>query len=134
MKTFGQRLKFFREDLRLTQEEFAEKLGYGTTQTMISKWERIPKENYLGKNIVLIKRAFPQLNDDWLATGNGEMKIKTIKLYPEIPEAAPVVNDQSIEYLKQLLDAKDTIIDLQARLIASTEKREPPTNGVSNVG
>lgn len=121
MDTFGKRLKRFREELRMTQEEFAEKLGYNTTQTMISKWEKIDKEVYIGKNVALIKKAFPQLNDDWLSHGNGDFKpISTY--YTEIEQPKTIVNDSTVEYLKTIIQQKDMIISLQDQLLKAKEK------------
>lgn len=121
METFGQRLKYFREEMRLTQSEFAEKLGYGTTQTMISKWERINKKVYLAKNLVLIKKAFPQLNDDWLSSGIGEYKPQP-KTYTFEELTPPKVNESTVEYLKTIIEQKDKIISLQEQLLKAKDK------------
>ena len=65
----GQRLKQLRQNLGLTQKDFAEKLGF--------KWYKV-KDMETGKQKItyetakLIEKNF-SINPDWLLTGEGEM-------------------------------------------------------------
>lgn len=79
MGTFGTRLKQYRELKRLSQTEFAEAMG--TQQQHIGNWERgRSKIGY--DNLNLLKKAFPQLNMDWLETGEGAMTIEVMTKTP----------------------------------------------------
>jgi len=69
----GQRLKQLRQNLGLTQKDFAEKLGF--------KWYKV-KDMETGKQKItyetakLIEKNF-SINPDWLLTGEGEMYKQT---------------------------------------------------------
>lgn len=73
----GKRLILFRNSLGYNKqgdflEEIEKRVGPGITQGNISHWELgkyIPKRDKL----VLLISAFPQLNESWLLTGEGEM-------------------------------------------------------------
>ena len=80
----AERLKFFRESLGLTQEEFAKKLN--TTQAVISNYERgarVPTADFLNR----LTEIF-HLDINWLLTGEGPMfvggsKVADIKDIPK---------------------------------------------------
>jgi transcriptional regulator with XRE-family HTH domain len=67
------RIKVFRESLKLSQKDFYEK--YGVSQSNASKYENgsvaLPDE-------LEFKLATDGLNLDWLATGRGEMLIQNV--------------------------------------------------------
>lgn len=68
----NERLKELRKSLRLTQQEFAERIG--SAQNTITGYEtgrRIPSNQV----ITLVCREF-DVNETWLRTGEGEMFIK----------------------------------------------------------
>lgn len=67
--TIGERIKKTREELDLTQQEFAEKIGL--TASNISKVERNISE-ISSKYLVHIVTIF-NINSTWLLTGEGEM-------------------------------------------------------------
>jgi transcriptional regulator with XRE-family HTH domain len=72
----GSRLKQVRQDLGLTQKDFAEKLGF--------KWYKIKdmesgKQNITYDIAKLIEKIF-SINHDWLLTGEGEMYVKNNSL------------------------------------------------------
>jgi transcriptional regulator with XRE-family HTH domain len=67
----GSRLKQVRQDLGLTQKDFAEKLGF--------KWYKIKdmesgKQNITYDIAKLIEKIF-SINHDWLLTGEGEIYV-----------------------------------------------------------
>jgi phage repressor protein C with HTH and peptisase S24 domain len=73
MSTFGERLKTFRESEQKTLEEFAKACGFKHA-SKVQAYERNeykPKED--AKNA--IKKAFPDLNMEWLLDNKGEMKL-----------------------------------------------------------
>jgi transcriptional regulator with XRE-family HTH domain len=75
-ETINERVKYLRESLNLTQQEFAEMLGHKTSNT-ISMIEK-GKNNLTEYNIrsicekILFKGNCP-VNPDWLRTGKGKM-------------------------------------------------------------
>ena len=90
----AERLKFFRESLGLTQEEFAKKLN--TTQAVISNYERgarIPTADFLNR----LTETF-HLNINWLLTGEGPM-------FREKEEPPPAREDSSEGLSPELLRA-----------------------------
>lgn len=65
----GDRIKFLRKELNLTQAEFGEKIGLKPTAIlMYEKGSR----NVTEQSIALITQAF-NVNEEWLKTGNGDM-------------------------------------------------------------
>lgn len=73
MKLVNERIKYLRKDiLSLTQEKFAEKIGLKrNTIAMYESGDKIPSD----RTIKDICREF-EIDEDWLRTGEGEMKIK----------------------------------------------------------
>lgn len=69
----NERIKYLRKDiLSLTQEKFAEKIGLKrNTIAMYESGDKIPSD----RTIKDICREF-EIDEDWLRTGEGEMKIK----------------------------------------------------------
>lgn len=69
----NERIKYLRKDmLGLTQEKFAEKIGLKrNTIAMYESGDKIPSD----RTIKDICREF-EIDEDWLRTGEGEMKIK----------------------------------------------------------
>ena len=70
-KEVGERIHILRRRLKLSQQELAEKLGFGKRATTISDWERgkvYPRLSVLQKLIELFN-----VNPTWLLTGQGEM-------------------------------------------------------------
>ncbi len=70
MSTFGSRLKVFRELKGLSQIDFAKEIG--VNQVNITYWET-DKNLPNSAKTMLLQKAFPELNSDWLFTGKGEM-------------------------------------------------------------
>ena len=64
----GERIKQIRTSLNLTQEEFAIKLGMGSSSIAAFESGR-PIKNRIIKEICKIFK----INEDWLRTGEGEM-------------------------------------------------------------
>jgi len=65
----NERIRLIRKTLKLSQGEFAKRLGmHGTSLSLIELGENALTE----KNIKLICMTF-NTNDDWLRTGKGEM-------------------------------------------------------------
>jgi transcriptional regulator with XRE-family HTH domain len=69
MEILNKQLKKFRENLNLTQSEFAEKLE--TTQANVSSWES-GKSDPSNAIIRKLKAIYPDLNIDWLYSGQGK--------------------------------------------------------------
>lgn len=81
----NERLKKLRMHKKLTQQEFADKLG--TSRNNIAGYE-IGRRSPSDAVVSLICREF-NVNEDWLRTGEGEMFIQL----PEDDEVAAYVSD-----------------------------------------
>lgn len=66
------RIKIVRQGAGLSMEQFAQKIG--VTRSSISKIES-GQNNPSDQTLMLICREF-NINEDWLRTGEGEMKIE----------------------------------------------------------
>lgn len=84
-----ERFKELRKELKLTQQEFADKLG--TSRGNIGSYE-VGKSAPSDAVISLICKTF-HVNEDWLRNGNGEM-------FEELPE-----DDEKAAFVSSLLDA-----------------------------
>jgi len=64
----GKRLRWVRKNLRLSQRELADKLGFA--QRTISSWEKGEREIPI-RALSVLKEQF-NININWLLTGEGE--------------------------------------------------------------
>lgn len=71
--TIGERIKKIRIDNKLSQSEFAERIGIG--QAALSALEKGIR-NVVERNILLICEKF-SINEVWLRTGEGDMFVRT---------------------------------------------------------
>jgi transcriptional regulator with XRE-family HTH domain len=73
MESLGERLKELRREKKLTQEQLAKALD--KIQQTIYKYEKNTLELSVNE-IKELKQKYPDLNTEWLITGNGDMLIK----------------------------------------------------------
>lgn len=114
----GKRLRTVRKKLKLTIIEFAEKMGVFFTQ--YSRYEK--GQDFLVSNLYRIKKAIPNLNIDWLVSGEGEMFIDVPHVPSEMLEESEKRGDYIVipwvleklkpfvipeEYLKRYLRIED---------------------------
>ena len=110
--TQGERVKELRKHLGLTLEKFGERLG--VQKSAVSKIER--GETYLTEtNVKLICREFG-INEEWLRTGSGEMKI------PVENEAAAAVSD--------LVEKSNPLYDIIKGIMVAYQKLDDPSREV----
>jgi transcriptional regulator with XRE-family HTH domain len=110
--SFGARLTQFREEYtRLSATDFAEKIK--TKQQYISNWEG-GRSKPNATNLKLIETAYPELNIDWLFTGNQPMIKGTIK------HVEPSIEDTNKHY-GQL---KNTARQLENKLYIAENRTE----------
>lgn len=70
------RFKAVREHFKLSMTAFGEKIGLSASGiSAIEYGTRAVNE----KHIKLIRAAFPEISEDWLRTGNGNMLLETKK-------------------------------------------------------
>lgn len=95
-RNMNTRIQQIRKAERMTQDEFAEKIGLSRNFVwMIEKGERIPSKRTL-KDIC---RVF-KINYDWLVHGSGEM----FQDYNDIiPDTIPSISDADEEFIKATL-------------------------------
>lgn len=101
----NQRIKKIRVDAGLTQEEFAQQLGYGSRGKVVNiELGRTEPDNaFLG----LVAKTF-QVNPEWLRSGTGDMHL------------AKTRSNEISEYVSTLL--RDESADFQRRIIAAMAK------------
>jgi transcriptional regulator with XRE-family HTH domain len=124
MDTFGGRLiKFRMVHLGMKrQSELVEALkNYYITQGNVSQWES-DRSFPNSTKLILLQKAFPELNTDWLLTGQGEMLLPKQKL-------SPIGSDpEKDELKKQLYDALNQKNEYRDKYISLLEK----VNGIDN--
>ena len=75
--TFGERLKVFRDKhLNLSQSQFGKRIKI--TQEEISRIETGRAAKLTDRISNRLRSAFPELNQDWLVSGDGEMIVPKI--------------------------------------------------------
>lgn len=102
--TQGERVKELRKHLGLTLEKFGERLG--VQKSAVSKIER--GETYLTEtNIKLICREF-SINEEWLRTGSGEMRIP--------------VQDEAVAAVSDLVEKSNPLYDVIKGIMVAYQK------------
>jgi transcriptional regulator with XRE-family HTH domain len=123
MNNFGLRLKEFRENVEMSQHEFAIKCGFKYA-SKISQYEKEvnkPKRDALEA----IEKAFPKLNMQWLILGTGSMLHQNESIAEEPNDGynrLPPKNDliscyEKVKELESKITLLETIIKLQQQLI-----------------
>lgn len=105
----NKRLTALRKILRLSQSEFAEKIGL--KQTSLSNIEQ-GINTLTERNIISICNIF-HVNENWLRTGEGDMFITVDKNYDEFFSIYENLNIPLQEFLNNV--AKD-LLDAQQKL------------------
>lgn len=114
MKEIGARLAQARKKLGLNQAEMAKLLGL--TQSAVSHMESTG--SITPENMNVISKNY-NINMNWLSTGVGKM------FNGEDSAEQSGVNEPQVEYLKQVIEAKDEVIASlkdQIELLKSTSK------------
>lgn len=110
--TQGERVKELRKHLGLTLEKFGERLG--VQKSAVSKIER--GETYLTEtNIKLICREF-SINEEWLRTGSGEMRIP--------------VQDEAVAAVSDLVEKSNPLYDIIKGIMIAYQKLDSPSREV----
>ena len=119
------RIKELRKQLRLTQQQFAERIG--SVQNTITGYEtgrRVPS----GQVIALICREFG-VNETWLRTGEGEMFAPVDPENQLMEWAGRVLADSSdsfrarfVRMMMGLTDKEWAVLEEKARQLLSEEK------------
>lgn len=114
MANFGTRLEEFRVFKRFkTQEEFAQ--TFGMSQKNIASWIAGSTPN--ATNIKKIVTAHPELNEDWLLFGRGDM-IKP-------PKEKKPVDDRYIESLEREVSSLRENNEMLKELLSFYKKASP---------
>lgn len=106
------RIKNFRKQLNLTQEEFSSRIGL--SRNFIAQIETGAK-NPSDRTISVICREF-NISEEWLRTGSGEMKI------PVEDEAAAAVSD--------LVEKSNPLYDIIKGIMVAYQKLDSPSREV----
>ena len=101
------RIKKIRSEYHLSQEEFAEKIR--RKQPTVAGYEsgkKIPDSAILS-----ICKAFPSINEDWLRTGEGEMKLNEAKDDGKrIAHLMQGMNERQKKLFRFILDMPDELL------------------------
>lgn len=125
----NERLKQLREELKLTQQEFADKLGI--KRGTIANYE-VGRNEPIDAVISLICYKF-QVNEDWLRTGKGRMFLQTDRQQEVLIYIGKLMTGRctDIENAIMKVMAKTTyeeweLIEKKAReLVEAMDKKEP---------
>lgn len=103
------RIYLIRTNLKLSQKEFAEKIGL--SPSTLCELEN-GKSTITERTILLICSTY-NVNQEWLKTGNGDMFIKEDIKFNEFfsiyKDISPVLQDFLLDTAKKLLDIQDKI-------------------------
>lgn len=125
--TFAERIKRFRKEQNLTQQEFADRLGI--KRTTIANYESGRNEP-VDSVIALIHREF-HVNEAWLRSGVGEMKTdmtlqqELTLMFADVLKSAPDKRSAIIAaLLSQPPEYWDLIADLAEEIVRKLPKDE----------
>ena len=107
ISTVGARLKSIRTTLKITQQEFADRIG--VSRGALANYE-VNRNEPIDAVITLICREF-NVNEEWLRTGEGEM-------------FAPMNRDKEIEAFMDVV-MKSESVDFRRRLVSVLSKLDP---------
>ena len=95
--SFSERIKKLRKHLGLSQKDFGEKIGVGTSH--ISQWER---ELSMPSSKALIGMANLGVNINWLLIGDGEMIME--RLFSQ--ESEGLFSEKQLKQIERLIDGR----------------------------
>ena len=119
-----ERIKTVRKYYHLTQVEFGEKIGVkGNTITGYENGTREPSDNVIRSICIIF-----DINEDWLRTGNGEMKVKISKNQEIARFTNEIMKDDDNVFKKRFLVALSDLSqdqwDLLEKIVEKIEKGE----------
>ena len=111
----NERIKRLRKELKLTQQQFADKIKVKRNTVATYEMGRsVPSDSA----IALICKTF-HVNEDWLRNGNGEM-------FEELPE-----DDEKAAFVSSLLDAdNDPFYDIIQEIMRTFNELSPKSQEV----
>lgn len=111
----NERIKTLRKTLKLTQQEFADKLNI--KRGAVANYE-IGRNEPIDAVISLICKTF-HVNEEWLRNGTGE-------IFEEVPE-----EDEAAAYVSSLLDAEnDSFYDIIKEIMRTFDQLSPKSQEV----
>ena len=111
----NERIKRLRKELKLTQQQFADKIKVKRNTVATYEMGRsVPSDSA----IALICKTF-HVNEDWLRNGNGEM-------FEELPE-----DDEKVAFVSSLLDAdNDPFYNIIQEIMRTFDELSPKSQEV----
>jgi len=127
--SIGDRFVLFLREKKISQKEFCDMTGYG--QQSLSKFIQGKTTNPGVQLFILVAEHFPELNIKWLMIEEGKMWNEDFtpsgkkKSEVSIPAGNVVVmgKGSNNELLRELLETKDKLIEMQQHRIESLEKQ-----------
>jgi transcriptional regulator with XRE-family HTH domain len=116
----GLRLRELISALNISQTEFSVQVG--VTQSYLSR-VLSGKKSISWKMTIGISKSFPEVNQNWLTSGQGEMFLGGLeKKYEELPDGGGVVSEADGEYGRgDPLSALRAVLDEYGRRLAALE-------------
>lgn len=118
MSTLGGRIRQVRQEQKLSQQDFAERLGI--SQSFLSDMERDVKVPG-GDTLLSLKRSFG-ISLDWLLTGELDVLVEGDRIGPRSNALGGAAGGHEIAVLRQRVDELEkTILTLQGQITAYRE-------------
>lgn len=108
------RIRLLRKSLKLTQQEFADRIG--VKRNTIATYE-LGRSEPSNSAVSLICREF-NLNEEWLRHGTGEMFKETLEM------------DETAEIVSELLDENNPFYDIIKEIMRTYSKLTPNSKKV----
>lgn len=126
--SMGERIKQLRKELKMTQQEFADKLKIN--RGTLANYE-IGKNTPIDAVILSICREF-NVNEDWIRTGNGEMFVKQSRdaeisnFMGSIMKGDPTFKRRLISVLARLDESQWELLEDMAMKLSDEMKKADP--------
>lgn len=108
-----ERIKIYLKEKRITQKEFCDSIG------VMSSYLSSTNKNIPLKKLTKIQSVYPELNIDWLMTGQGSM-LKEVRVEEPIQPYSAVPSGDVFAYLRE---KDDEIRELRARIDTLVEEK-----------
>ena len=113
------RIKEIRKSFHLTQDDFSEKIGLSKNFVwMIEKGERVPSD----RTISDICRVF-SINEKWLRSGEGEMKLKLSKNQEIAQFLNDVMAEDDEDFKKSFVEVLASLDEKEWKVIATSTRK-----------
>lgn len=100
--TIGERIRIVRKDMKLTQEEFGNKIGMSRSMVVNLEMEKLKNEDQVRRSCRTIA-TICNVNEEWLLNGEGEMYAPVSK-EKELADMAYSIMHEEDDFRKKLVE------------------------------